>query len=420
MLVCKLSLLALLGNTNIDICLRVQKIKTIHDKNFLIPILSCRPAVLATPAACSPTRNALGGLLGTITRPIIDFKNGILNLFKPRRAPKQNFYQAPAPTYYIMPAPVTTYYHFKPAPVLVTAAPPIYTTVGEVRGSPPPLKPEIPILPVPDLSIDAPAPDLSTNRTSELREPEEFVGSPAINLIKVETENSPEVIIELTDEEEKEDITTERAEAVVTTTEAVEEDDVSTISVETEQPEKEAAVNTSASKLREPKEFVGSSDINLINVKTEKPPEVIIEITDNVEKEDITTERSEAVVTTTKADDASTNSVETEQPEKEVEALAVEDVFIPQPDILIVASPDFSTDAPSDDTIDDHSENVEGKVTATENTAAVVTEAVVANAATSLKPEQPVQDVANGLIVDPTVGVTLPAVPLETTEAPTG
>ena len=82
-------------------------------------ILLWWPAVLAALATGSPTRHtreATLGLLGSLARPVLDIKNGILNLFKPRRAPNHNSYHAPAPI------------HYQPSPgyVVPPADPPVY------------------------------------------------------------------------------------------------------------------------------------------------------------------------------------------------------------------------------------------------------------------------------------------------------
>ena len=234
----------------------------------------CCLAAVAAPGACSPARHTreatLGGLVSTITSPFFNFKNGILNLFKPR-APKHNSYRAPAP------APV----YVQPAPVYVAAVP--AAPAEQVRGSPAAPKPQILILPAPDLATDAPAPaapaapaeevrssgaaetpavpppfeeapiytpesfdpaPVDAEVAEELREAKAFVGSPVLNQIQVETEKpTNDIIIDLTEDVEEKVLTTEKAEAETTTTAAEEPVAVTTVTVETEQPENEVATN---------------------------------------------------------------------------------------------------------------------------------------------------------------------------------
>jgi len=131
----------------------------------------------------------LGALVGGLASPFINFKRGVLNLLggskaqkKPaKQAPKPSYgapapsYQAPAPSYS---PPVPSY--DPPAPSYSAPAP-AYDAPAAPAYEPPAPKPDIQILPAPDLSQYAPAaaPAVDTYGSPEAAPVVDTYGSPA-------------------------------------------------------------------------------------------------------------------------------------------------------------------------------------------------------------------------------------------------
>jgi len=167
-------------------------------KRFLLPLVICC-SLLATTQSREMRRDrreaeaTFGSLVGDLASPFLNFKRGILNILggsngekkpsKPSNKPSYGApsYNAPAPTYNA-PAPA---YH-APAPTYQAPAyhapAPVYDPPAPVYDPPAP-KPEIKILPAPDLSQYAPAPAVDTYGSPVAAPAADTYGSPDPSLV---------------------------------------------------------------------------------------------------------------------------------------------------------------------------------------------------------------------------------------------
>jgi len=146
-----------------------------------------------------------GSLVGSLASPFINFKRGVLNLLtgskaekKPSSPAKKPTYGAPAPSYnapapsYNAPAPsynAPAPSYNPPAPSYQPAPAPSYNAPAPAQSyqssapvyEPPAPKPQIYILPAPDLSQSAPAPAVDTYGSPAAAPAVDTYGSPSVS-----------------------------------------------------------------------------------------------------------------------------------------------------------------------------------------------------------------------------------------------
>jgi len=131
----------------------------------------------------------LGALVGGLASPFINFKRGVLNLLGGSKAQKKPANQAPKPSYGAPPpsyhAPAPSYSppvpSYDPPAPSYSAPAPAYDAPAAPAYEPPAPKPDIQILPAPDLSQYAPAaaPAVDTYGSPEAAPVVDTYGSPA-------------------------------------------------------------------------------------------------------------------------------------------------------------------------------------------------------------------------------------------------